>query len=198
MALAGTRRRPPRRTLGRSPRCIRRQTVERETPRVRPASSTVTIAPATCRSYHSRLTVSIVSYERTEIRRTRGRAAPKCGRRLWLASRSLSVRKGGGPPTRRAPRDGSGGQPPSRSRARAGEPSFRQLEPDLPVAESRTGSSLRGVSRLSLPRSRSGNRAMGAQRLNQPIRRHREPLLAVLRHYTETVRGQQASLWTCG
>jgi hypothetical protein len=106
--------------------------------------------------------------------------------------------KGGGPPTRRAPRDGSGGQPPSRSRARAGEPSFRQLEPDLPVAESRTGSSLRGVSRLSLPRSRSGNRAMAAQRLNQPIRRHREPLLAVLRHYTETVRGQQASLWTCG
>jgi hypothetical protein len=43
---------------------MRRQTVERETPRVRPASSTVTIAPATRQSYHSRLTVSTVSYER--------------------------------------------------------------------------------------------------------------------------------------
>jgi hypothetical protein len=198
MALAGTRRRPPRRTLGRSPRCIRRQTVERETPRVRPASSTVTIAPATCRSYHSRLTVSIVSYERTEIRRTRGRAAPKCGRRLWLASRSLSVRKAG-VHLRVALRATAPADSLRRGRERGlvslAFASWNQICQWLSLVQ---GSSLRGVSRLSLPRSRSGNRAMGAQRLNQPIRPHREPLLAVLRHYTETVRGQQASLWTCG
>jgi len=47
IAVAGTRRRPPRRTLGSSPRCISRQTVERETPSARPASSTVIMSSAT-------------------------------------------------------------------------------------------------------------------------------------------------------
>jgi hypothetical protein len=65
---------------------MRRQTVERETPRVRPASSTVTIAPATGRSYHSRLTVSIVSSERPAFvgRRRTGRLHIVGPCRSWL------------------------------------------------------------------------------------------------------------------
>ena len=60
-AVTGTRRRPARRTLGRSPRLISRQTVERETPSACPASSTVTNCAATPTSYHIRIIVSIVS-----------------------------------------------------------------------------------------------------------------------------------------
>ena len=60
-AVAWTSRRPLRRTLGSSPRRISRQTVERETPSARPASSTVINRSATPKSYHDRLIVSIVS-----------------------------------------------------------------------------------------------------------------------------------------
>jgi hypothetical protein len=65
-AVDGTSRRPPRRTLGRSPRWISRQIVERDTPSVRPASSTVTISTAIAQSYHNHLIVSIVSQARKD------------------------------------------------------------------------------------------------------------------------------------
>lgn len=64
MVVRRTRRRPPRRTLGSSPRCIRRQSVERETPKVRTASSMVSRFAGIVPSYHGSLTVALVSFHR--------------------------------------------------------------------------------------------------------------------------------------
>jgi hypothetical protein len=66
-----------------------RQTVERETPSVRPASSTVTIATAIPRSYHTRLTVSIVSCAIV------GCSCPRCHVVFTTATASISTRNSG-------------------------------------------------------------------------------------------------------
>jgi len=63
VASAGTRRRPPRRMLGSSPRWMRRHTVDRDTPSARPAASTVIRFCGTNGSYHRSSHCLIVSLD---------------------------------------------------------------------------------------------------------------------------------------
>jgi len=67
MVVRRTRRRPPRRTLGSSPRWSRRQSVERDTPNAWIASPIVSRFVDIARSYHGSLTVSLVSFQRGQV-----------------------------------------------------------------------------------------------------------------------------------
>jgi len=78
VASAGTSRRPARRTLGSSPRWMRRHTVERDTPRARLASSMVSRCCGTIQSYHRSSHRLIVSAHR--VRRSLQSSPRSCRR----------------------------------------------------------------------------------------------------------------------